>query len=188
MCEMLKQWRIEIYYDILPVLSLVTGIGFKCELPFPLQKKPTRVQNVQFSWGNFSIFSKNLWFPIHLTLEHWDVGRVDVINWGLPISSYIQGYISTIFKEHPVENVIWIFSHLFDWQFGWFRTWDQIRTGNPIILLENAMEIPWLGLTQITCHVPAWKTNKTWINDMETSWNLVWIWTKPPPDQVELWR
>ena len=39
--------------------------------------------------------------------------------------------------------------------------------GNPIIFLEKAMEIPGLELVQNPCHVLAWTTNKTLINDME---------------------
>ena len=39
--------------------------------------------------------------------------------------------------------------------------------GNPIIFLGNAMELPGLELVQNRYHVPAWKTIKTWINDME---------------------
>ena len=48
----------------------------------------------------------------------------------------------------------------------------------PSFVVANAMEIPWLELVQNPCHVPAWKTNRTWINDMEWSWNLVSISTK----------
>jgi len=43
---------------------------------------------------------------------------------------------------------------------------DAKSDGNPIIFLASAMEIP-LALVQNPCHVPAWETNKSWINDME---------------------
>ena len=52
--------------------------------------------------------------------------------------------------------------------------------GNPINFLANTLEFPWLELVQNPCHVCAWTTNKTWINDMEYSWNLLWNWTKLP--------
>ena len=71
----------------------------------------------------------------------------------------------------PVKNVTRIFSCPFEGSLVWFEN-ETKSDGNPIIFLANAMEIP--------CHVPAWKTNKTWINEMELSWNLVWIWTKLP--------
>ena len=83
------------------------------------------------------------------------------------------------FKCIPVKNVIWIFSCLFDGSLVWFEN-ETKSDGNPIIFLANASEIPWLELVQNPCHVLAWKTNKTWINDMESSWNLVWISTKLP--------
>ena len=54
----------------------------------------------------------------------------------------------------------------FDGSLVWFEK-ETKSDGNPIIFLANAMEIPCLGLIQNPCHVPAWKTNKTWINDME---------------------
>ena len=73
-------------------------------------------------------------------------------------------------------------------QFGLVRKWDQIRKENPVIFLANAMKISWLELVQSPYNVWAWKTNIAWINDMEWSWNSVWIWTKPQPDQVELGR
>ena len=73
---------------------------------------------------------------------------------------------------------LYIFSWLFDSSLVWL---EQIRTGNPIIFLANAMEIPWPELVQNPCHVPAWKTNIAWINDMVWWWNLVWIWTKLIP-------
>ena len=50
------------------------------------------------------------------------------------------------------------------------------------------MEIPWLGLVQNPCHVPAWTTNNDWINDTESSWNLVWIWTLDQTYSVDLWQ
>ena len=38
--------------------------------------------------------------------------------------------------------------------------------GNLTIFLQNSMKIPWLELVQNPCHVWAWKTNKTYINDI----------------------
>ena len=68
-----------------------------------------------------------------------------------------------------------VFSYLFDGSLDENETkFDR----NPIIFLVFAMEIPWLELFQNPCRVWAWKTNKTWINDMEFSRNMVWIWTK----------
>ena len=71
-------------------------------------------------------------------------------------------------------------------QFGLVQKWDQICTGNPIIFLANAMEIPWLELVHNPCHVLAWTTNGIWINDMELSRNL-YSWDL---DQtaVDLWH
>ena len=59
--------------------------------------------------------------------------------------------------------------------------WSKMRPNSgeiPSFFLSNAVEIPWLELAQNPCHVPAWKPYKTWINDMQSSWNLVFIWTK----------
>ena len=67
--------------------------------------------------------------------------------------------------DHPVKNVtLYIFSCLFD---GSLVENDTKSDGNPVIFLANAIEIPWLELVQNPCHVPAWRTNKIWINDME---------------------
>ena len=80
---------------------------------------------------------------------------------------------------YPVKNVTRIFSCLFDGSLVWFE--NEIKSdGNPVIFLANAMEIPWFELIQNPCHVPAWRTNKNWMNDVEQSWNLVSIWTKLP--------
>ena len=69
------------------------------------------------------------------------------------------------------------FSRLFD---GSLIENDTKSDENPIIFLGNAMEIPRLELVQNPCHVSAWKFNKTWINDRESSWNLMSISTKLP--------
>ena len=66
--------------------------------------------------------------------------------------------------HYPVKNVTWMFSCLF---YGSLVKNETKSDGNPIISLENAVEIPWLELVQNPCHDPAWKTNKSWINDME---------------------
>ena len=79
-------------------------------------------------------------------------------------------------NDVPVKNVIRIFSCLFDGSLVENKT-KSVRV---IIFLRNAMDMPWLELVQNPCHVPACNANKTWINDMEYSWNLVWIWTKLP--------
>ena len=86
----------------------------------------------------------------------------------------------------PVKNVtLYIFLCLFA---GRLVENEPKSNGNPIIFLANTKEIPWLELVQNPYHVPAWKTNKTWINDIShISWNLESIWTKLPPNQVELW-
>ena len=82
-----------------------------------------------------------------------------------------------ICDEVPAKNVTRIFSCLFDCS---LVENDFKSDRNPTIFLINAMEIPWLELVQNPCHVPAWTTNKIWINDMETSSNLAWISTKLP--------
>ena len=65
------------------------------------------------------------------------------------------------------------------------RKSHQIRwKSNPAIFLAHAMEIPWLELVQSPYNVSALKTGKTWLNDMESSWNLVWIWTKSTPNSM----
>ena len=87
--------------------------------------------------------------------------------------------------KDPVKNVTGISSCHFDGSLVWFENETKSQTGNPIIFLANAMEIPWLELIQNPCHYRVWKTNNTWINDMESSWNWGSIWTKPPPNQTK---
>ena len=66
----------------------------------------------------------------------------------------------------PVKNVTWIFSCLFEKSSSvWFEN-ETKSNGNRIMFLGNAMEIPWLELVQNPCHVPAWKKNPNWINDI----------------------
>ena len=67
-------------------------------------------------------------------------------------------------NDHPIKNVTWSFSCLFD---GSLVENDTKSDGNPVIFLANAVEILWLELVQNPCHVPAWKTNETWMNKME---------------------
>ena len=82
---------------------------------------------------------------------------------------------------NPVKNVtLMYFLMTYLTAFGLVRKWDQIRTGNPIIFLGNPMENPWLDLVQNPYHVPAWKTNKTCVNDLKSSWNSVSISIKLP--------
>ena len=77
-----------------------------------------------------------------------------------------------VLSTYPVKNVtLYIFSCHFDGSLVWFEN-ETKSDGNPIIFSANAMEIPGLELIQNPCHVPTWETNKAWINDMETSWNL----------------
>ena len=74
----------------------------------------------------------------------------------------LQGFFSCLFDSSLVGN-------------------ETESYGNLIIFLANAMHIPWLELVQNPCHIWAWKTNKTCINDMmESPWNLVMISTKLP--------
>ena len=80
-----------------------------------------------------------------------------------------------------------IFSCLLDGSLVWSEN-DIKSDGNPIIFLGNAMEIPWLDLSQNPCHVSAWETSKTWINDMESSWNFMSILTKLPSICYMKWR
>ena len=64
----------------------------------------------------------------------------------------------------PAKNVtLCIFSCLFD---GSLVQNEAKAHGNPIIFLPNVMKIPWLELVQNPCHISAWETNETWINDM----------------------
>ena len=74
----------------------------------------------------------------------------------------------------PVKNVTGVFLCLFDSRLVENETESD---GNPIIFLANAMETPWLELVQNPCHVPAWKTNTAWMNDMELSW--IWCGFEP---------
>ena len=67
--------------------------------------------------------------------------------------------------NNPVKNVTGIFCCILVEN-------ETKSDGNPSIFLVNAMEIPWLGLVQNLCHVPAWKTNTTSINDIEFSWKF----------------
>ena len=85
-----------------------------------------------------------------------------------------------IHSQCPVKIVTGIFSFF-------TAIWSKI-TSNPIIFLANAMETPWLELVQNPCHAWARRTNKIWTNDMEWSWNLVWIWSKLPPISEITWN
>ena len=82
-------------------------------------------------------------------------------------------------RVYPAKNVTEICSCLFDGSLVWFEN-ETKSDGNSVIFLANLIKIPWLGLVHNSSHVLAWKTNKTFINYMEKSWNLVWIWTKLP--------
>ena len=63
-----------------------------------------------------------------------------------------------------MKNVTGIFACLFDGSLGQ----NDIKSdGNPIIFLENAMEISGLELFENPCHIFARERNKTWTNDME---------------------
>ena len=73
------------------------------------------------------------------------------------------------FNSYPVKNVALNFSRLFD---GSLVENGTKSNDNPIIFLAKAMEIPGLELVQNPCHVPAWRTNKTWINGMESVMEL----------------
>ena len=89
--------------------------------------------------------------------------------------------------NYPVNNVTGIFSCIFDGRLVWFEN-ETKSDGNPIIFWANAMEIPWFEHTQNPCHVSAWNTNKTWINDMVWSWHFVSIWIKITAICDEKWR
>jgi len=71
-----------------------------------------------------------------------------------------------IHNPYPVKSVTRIFSCLYDGSLVGFKN-ETKSDGNSIIFLVKAMENPWLELVQNPCHAWAWKTNKTWINDMK---------------------
>ena len=108
---------------------------------------------------------------------------ISILSWRIlsnfQIIKYLVYLLHTFntFCTRPVKNVTQIFSCLFG---GSLNKNNTKSDGNPIIDWANVMEIPWFELVQNPCHVPAWKTNKTWINDMELPWNLVWTSTKLP--------
>ena len=89
------------------------------------------------------------------TYEVWNVkdGMLSLWFWYNPDSQCL-----------PVKNVTGIFSCLFE---GRLVENETKSDGNPIIFSVHAVEISWVELAQNPCHVTAWKTNKTWINDME---------------------
>ena len=129
--------------------------------------------------------SDSVSFSTKLPSKRHEKGRVTLFT-GYLLNTYSQlsavniKYIMTPVLKCDALYFLMSFCHYF----GLVREWDQIHTGNPIIFWANAMEIPWLDLVQNLHHVPAWKINKTWVNDMESSWNLLWIWAKPPPSRV----
>jgi len=90
-----------------------------------------------------------------------------------------------VYYAYNVKNVIRIFSCLL---YASMAVNETKYEENPIIFLANALEIPWLDLVHNPCHVSAWKTNETWINDMEYSRNLVWILAKLPEICDRIWH
>ena len=93
--------------------------------------------------------------------------------------------VDTGYRTYPVKNVARIVSCLFD---GSLVENNIKSDGSTIIFLAHNLEIPWLELAQNPSHAWVWKTNKTWINDKEKSWNLVSIWTKLPSIRVMKWH
>ena len=59
----------------------------------------------------------------------------------------------SLYYKLPCEKCDVDFLMSFWRQFGLVREWDQIHTGNPIIFLANAVEIPWLELLLCKIHV-----------------------------------
>ena len=99
----------------------------------------------------------------------------EMINQCLRFTYYIHA-LRSIHLHSPCQKCDTDFLMPFWRQFG--RKWHQIRWKSHHFLgwcHGNSMA---LELVQNPSHVPAWRTNKTWINDMESSWNLVSIWTK----------
>ena len=73
----------------------------------------------------------------------------------------------------------WVFSCLFDGSLICHRTWDQIRRKYHHFLSKyHGNSMTWTCPKSMSCSIM--ENNKTWINDMETSWNLVSMRTKLP--------
>ena len=117
----------------------------------------------------------------HVMIYHAEQIKPGQVTWnsheiGCQFCMYITKKDVTLYTFDLCLHTL-CFSWLFD---GRLVENDTTSDGNPIIFLTNAMEIPWLELVQNPCHVSAWKLNKSWINDMELSWNFVLIWIKLP--------
>ena len=70
-------------------------------------------------------------------------------------------------------------------QFGW--KWDQIRWKSHHFLSKcHGHSMTWTCAKSLSCL--GMENKKNWINDMESSRNLVSIWTKPPPSRFVTWN